>query len=66
MSFNYMTTKQAAEKWCVSERRIQQYCESGHLDGVIRPGREWLIPIDTPKPIDKRFNSSKKDKTGFK
>ncbi len=60
MSFEYMTVKQAAEKWGVSERRIQQYCEAGYLSGVARPGNAWLIPIDAPKPPDKRYTANKK------
>ncbi len=60
MSFEYMTVKQAVEKWGVSERRVQQYCEAGHIEGAFRPGRDWLIPKDAPKPPDKRYTANKK------
>jgi excisionase family DNA binding protein len=60
MAFEYMTVRQAAEKWNVTMRRVQQLCERGRIDGLIRPGREWLIPADAQKPGDTRGDWHKK------
>ena len=50
----YMTTKEAVKKWNISERRIRQLLKEGRIEGAIKIGNSWTIPIDTNKPIDKR------------
>ena len=50
----FMTTKEAAKKWNVSERRIRQLLISGRIEGAIKNGNSWNIPINTIKPFDKR------------
>lgn len=50
----YMTTKEAAEKWGVSDRRILQYCNTGRISGAAKMGNTWIIPIDAKKPKDGR------------
>ena len=54
----YMTIKQAAEKWGISDRRVRILCAEGKVSGVIREGRRWMIPVDTRKPADGRFKAS--------
>jgi excisionase family DNA binding protein len=39
----YMTTKQAAERWGISDRRVCLLCAAGRIDGTIREGRKFLI-----------------------
>ena len=51
---DYISVKQATEKWKISERRIQKLSECGRIDGVLRLGRSWMIPKDAEKPKDKR------------
>ena len=41
---NYLSIREAAEKWGVSERRINQYCAEGRIPGVQRFGKSWAIP----------------------
>ena len=41
---NYISVKEAAKKWEISERRIQKLCEDGRIEGVERFGRSWMIP----------------------
>ena len=50
----YMSAKQAGEKWNISERRVRILCSEGRVDGVIRSGWAWNIPIDATKPGDGR------------
>ena len=63
MDFNWITPLDAAEKWGITERRVQALCANGQVEGVIRLKRSWLIPKDTPKPIDGRRKNGRKHKT---
>ncbi|HBR02385.1 MAG TPA: DNA-binding protein [Ruminiclostridium sp.] len=51
----YMSAKEASEKWGISERRIQKLCEENRIEGVIRFSRVWAIPNDAKKPRDGRL-----------
>ena len=53
----FITVKQAAEKWGLSERRLQTMCNDGVIPGVVRFGHAWAIPVDATKPEDKRVKS---------
>ena len=46
----YMTTKEAAKKWDVSVRQVQNYCKKGILLGVIKVGTNYLIPEASTRP----------------
>ena len=50
----YMTTREAEEKWNISERRIRQLLQEGRIEGAIKVGSTWNIPKDAIKPLDKR------------
>ena len=47
----YMSAPQAAEKWGISERRVQILCSQNRIPGVSKLGYMWLIPKDAEKPI---------------
>lgn len=51
----YMTTKEATKKWNISERRIRQLLQDGRIEGVIKVGNSWNIPVNADKPGDKRI-----------
>lgn len=53
----YITVKQAAEKWGISDRRIRVLCSEGKITGAFQEGRGWKIPADSVKPVDGRFKS---------
>lgn len=55
----YMTIKEAAAEWGLSERRLQTICNEKKIPGVIKFGRSWAIPIEAKKPIDGRIKSGK-------
>lgn len=55
----YITARDAALKWGISERRVQLLCEQGRIDGVQRLGKAWAIPKESPKPMDKRLRRNK-------
>ncbi len=53
----YITVKEVAAKWGISDRRIRVLCSEGKIPGAFREGRGWKIPIDAEKPADGRFKS---------
>ena len=55
-----MTAQEAAAKWNVSLRRVQDYCKEGKIEGVERFGHNWMIPADAQKPVDGRCKTAKK------
>jgi len=56
---DYITVKEASEKWDLSIRRVQTLCNEEKISGAIRFGGVWAIPSDTSKPIDHRVKSGK-------
>ncbi len=46
----YMTTKEAAEKWNITVRQVQNHCKNGRITGVLKIGTNWLIPEETQRP----------------
>lgn len=55
----YMSSKEASEKWKISDRRIRVLCNEGRIEGAIKIGRNWSIPTDAAKPADARETSKK-------
>lgn len=53
----YMTAKEAAAKWNISDRRIRVLCSEGKIPGAYQEGRGWRIPINAEKPADGRHKS---------
>lgn len=54
----FITVKQTAEKWGISDRRVRILCAAGKIPGAFQEGRGWKIPADAVKPADGRFKSS--------
>lgn len=50
----YITVREAAEKWQISQRLVQKYCAAGRLQGAKKFGVSWLIPDTAVKPQDPR------------
>ena len=53
----YMTTKEASIKWGITDRRIRVLLNESRIEGAIKAGRNWMIPINANKPIDLREKS---------
>lgn len=51
---DYMTLKEASEKWGISSRQINYYCTDGRISGAVKMAGVWLIPKDAEKPVDGR------------
>lgn len=54
----YITAKYAAQKWGISQRRVQVLCEQGRIAGATRLGWTWAIPPNAEKPTDNRRKKS--------
>ena len=54
----FMTVKQAAEKWRISDRRVRILCSDGKIPGAFQEGRGWKIPVSAVKPADGRYKST--------
>lgn len=52
-----MTVKQASQRWGIFDTRITKLCREGEISGAIKNGKSWLIPADTPKPVDRRYKT---------
>lgn len=51
---SYMSAKEAAEKWNISQRRVSVLCGENRIDGAMMVGNMWIIPSNALKPFDKR------------
>lgn len=47
----YMTVREASEKWSITERWVQKLCEENRIKGAVRFSRVWMIPKEAIKPI---------------
>ena len=56
---DYMTLKEAAEKWGVTPCRVNYYCAAGRIPGAVKMAGVWLIPKNAEKPIDGRTKQGK-------
>ena len=46
----YLSVKEAAAKWGVSERSARNYCAGGRVEGAFLTGKTWNIPETAEKP----------------
>ena len=46
----YISVREAAERWDISERQVQKLCSEGRVDGVTRFSNTWAIPEVALKP----------------
>lgn len=58
----FISVREASEKWGVSIRRVQYLCNHDMIPGVIRFGKIWAIPRGEVKPRDRRKNEEKQNR----
>lgn len=56
----YMSAREAAEKWGISQRRVAFLCSENRVENAKMVGNMWIIPIDAEKPHDARSVSVSK------
>lgn len=54
---NVISVKEAAMRWELAERTVRGLCIGGKIPGVIKSGRNWLIPANAEKPVDNRIKT---------
>lgn len=52
---DYMTLKEASEKWGVTPRQINYLCAGGRIPGAVKMATIWLIPEEAEQPMDRRY-----------
>ena len=50
----YISVKEAAKKWNLSDRSVRNYCANGNIPGAILHGNAWKIPEAAKKPARKQ------------
>lgn len=56
----YLTVRETAEKWSLSDRMVQQFCIDGRIPGAQKFGKSWAIPMESEKPQDPRVSRRQK------
>lgn len=52
----YMSAREAADKWGISQRRVAILCSENRVKNASMLGNMWLIPKGARKPADARSN----------
>ncbi|MGN0554892.1 MAG: DNA adenine methylase [Candidatus Fimenecus sp.] len=50
----FLSARQAAEKWGISQRRVAVLCAENRIEGAEMVGNMWIIPKTAAKPRDAR------------
>lgn len=61
----YVSTKEIASKWGVTSARVCAMCAAGIIPGAYKKGKQWEVPNDVERPIDKRIRTDKNNKFKF-
>lgn len=59
MEQKFLSLKETAKKWGISDRRINTLCLEKRIPGAFMIGNSWAIPVDAEKPKDARVKSGK-------
>ena len=52
---SYISAKEAAEKWNISQRRVAILCSEERIKGAMMVGNMWIIPANAEKPVDNKI-----------
>lgn len=50
----FMSEREAADKWGISQRRVAVLCSKKRIENATMVGNMWIIPTTAEKPIDAR------------
>ncbi len=56
---DYIKLDEAAKRWGLSIRRVQDLCKIGRIHGAKRFGTNWMIPSNAVRPVDGRSKAGK-------
>lgn len=51
---DYMSAREAADKWGISQRRVAVLCSEQRIADAAMVGNMWIIPTTAEKPVDAR------------
>jgi len=54
----YVSVKEMAEKWGLTDRSVRKYCADGKIPGAFLTGKTWNVPADSQKPERSKRKSS--------
>lgn len=57
-AMEYLTVKEAGEKWGVTARMVNYYCSDRRIPGAVKKGNLWLVPNNGRKPIAMRCTNN--------
>lgn len=57
---DYIGVKKAVEKWGLTPRMIDYYCNNGRIKGAQMVAIVWLIPLDAARPEDRCKGNGRK------
>ena len=57
----YISVKETAKRWQISERSVRNYCLQGRIVGALLEGKTWNIHSDAEKPHRKTRHTAKQD-----
>ena len=60
----FMSAREAADKWGISQRRVAVLCSENRIDNAAMVGNMWIIPVTAKKPTDARstrYNKSEEN-----
>ncbi len=51
---NFLSVREIAKKWGMSERSVRNYCATGRIKGAVLVGKTWSVPENAAKPERKK------------
>lgn len=51
---DYISAREAADKWGISQRRVAVLCSEHRIADASMIGNMWIIPVNAEKPVDAR------------
>jgi hypothetical protein len=56
----YISVKEAADKWGLTPRMIIYHCANGRIEGAQKIGNVWIVPKDAGRPEDRRKGNGRR------
>ena len=59
----YISVKEAADKWKLTARMVNYYCVNERIRGAQKIAGVWLVPKEAAQPEDRRKGNGRKPKS---
>ena len=46
----FVKPDEMAKRWNITARQVQILCKAGKIEGAVKFGTTWAIPVDAKKP----------------